>query len=161
MKKAIILILAFIITNCATLHPNHFTLNALTEKLQTSERTEITLQEIVEKNKGKKSFVEIFATYCPVSKDSFYDVEEFQKKHPKINYIFLSVDHSFHDWKRGLKNIKPKGQFYYIQKKGKGELGKFLKLKTIPRFLVIDENGEILVFKSSKLSEKIKNQILK
>lgn len=158
MKKLIILFLLSILTSCATFQPKEFAKSALNERLQTLERTDISFKEILEKNKGKKSFMQVFASYCPVSQDSFGDVLAFQKQHPEINYIFLSVDHSYHDWKRGLEYIKPKGQFYYIPKKDNGGLGKFLKLKTIPRFLVIDENSNISVFKSSKVSEKIKSK---
>lgn len=158
MKKTIVVLLLFICNSCVVFQPKTFTKAVLNEQLQTLERTTITLQEILEKNKGKKSFIQIFASYCPVSQDSFYDVLALQKQHPEINYIFLSVDHSFYDWKRGLKHIKPKGQFYYIPKKGKGALGKFLKLTSIPRFLVVNEMGAILVYKQSQVSKKIKNK---
>ena len=142
--------------SCATFQPNKFTQKALNEELLTLDRKPITLQKILEKNAGEEKFIQIFATYCPVSQDSFYDVLAFQKENPEKAYIFLSVDHSYHDWKRGLENIEPKGQFYYISKKGEGSLGKFLKLKTIPRFLKIDKKGNIKVYKTSQVSKKLK-----
>lgn len=155
MKKLILSILMLFFVSCSTT----FTKQVLNEKLQTIERGDISFGEILKKNKGKKTFVQVFASYCPVSQDSFHDVLELQKEYPDIHYVFLSVDHSFHDWKRGLKNIKPKGQFYYLSKKEEGELGKLLKLKTIPRFLVLDEYGKVLIFKSSSVSSKIKNRL--
>lgn len=158
MKNIFFALFLLIFTSCAVFQPKEFSENALKVNLQTLERKEISFKEILEKNKGKKSFVQVFASYCPVSQDSFYDVLELQKQHPEINYIFLSVDHSFLDWKRGLEYVKPKGQFYYLPKKGKGALGKFLKIKGIPRFFIVDENGGISVYKSSKVSKKIKNQ---
>lgn len=142
--------------SCATFQPKHFSTDALNEQLLTLDRKPITFQEILDKNSGTEKFIQIFATYCPVSQDSFYDVLAFQKENPNKTYIFLSVDHSYHDWKRGVKEIKPKGQFYYIPKKGEGALATFLKLKTIPRFLNIDKNGKIKVFKTSQVSKKLK-----
>ncbi|TDQ30124.1 TlpA family protein disulfide reductase [Tenacibaculum caenipelagi] len=159
MRFFVLSLVFLTLTSCAVFQPENFTTEALREELLTLDRNPISLQEVLNKNKGKKKFIQVFATYCPVSQDSFDDVLVFQKKNPKIEYIFLSVDHSYFDWKRELENIPVKGQHYYIPKKGEGALGKFLKLKTIPRFLVLDETGKITVFKSSKVSEKLENHV--
>lgn len=156
MKYIFIFLSLSIFMSCAVFQPKEFTTNALNEKLVNLDRDSISLKEILKKNEGKEKFVQVFASYCPVSQDSFYDVIEFQKENPQKEYIFLSVDHSYHDWKRSVKDIAPKGQFYYIPKKDEGALGQFLKLKTIPRFLKIDGNGKIQVYKTSKVSDKLK-----
>ncbi|WP_028890076.1 TlpA family protein disulfide reductase [Tenacibaculum ovolyticum] len=159
MKIFLFFVVFLTLNSCAVFQPKSFDKQALEEKLVTINRDSITLKEILAKNKGEQLFIQVFATYCPVSQDSFNDVIAFQKENPSIKYAFLSVDHSYFDWKRGLQNIKVTGQHYYIPKKGKGKLGAFLKLKTIPRFLILDENGEIKLYKSSSVSQKVKNKI--
>lgn len=159
MKKITTILIIFLFSSCAVFQPKNFDVQSSNEVLLTEDRKEITLKEVINKNKSKKKFIQIYASYCPISQDSFDDVIAFQQKNKNAEYIFLSVDHSYHDWKRGLKDLKVKGQHYYIPKKGKGALGKFLKLKTIPRFLVVDENGNILVYKTSKVSEAIQRKI--
>lgn len=159
MRLFLFSVLLIVLNSCAAFQPKEFNKEALNEKLVTIKRDSITLRAILTKNKGKQQFVQVFATYCPISQDSFDDVIAFQKKHPLVNYVFLSVDHSYFDWKRGLKNIKVKGEHYYIPKKGKGALGKFLKLKTIPRFMILNEEGNIMLFKSSSVSKQVKNKI--
>ncbi|TYP97955.1 hypothetical protein C7447_103121 [Tenacibaculum adriaticum] len=156
MRNFVAFLSVFIFVGCATFQPSSFSKSALDEKLVTLERDSITLQDILKKNAGKDKFIQVFASYCPVSQDSFKDVARFQKENPEKEYIFLSVDHTYHDWKRGLEYIKLKGQFYYVPKKGKGALGKFLKLKSIPRFLKIDKNENIKVYKTFKVSDKLK-----
>jgi thiol-disulfide isomerase/thioredoxin len=156
MKSIILFFLMMIFVGCAAFQPKSFSKNALDEKLVTPERDSITLREVLNKNTNKDKFIQVFASYCPVSQASFDDVVAFQKEHPEKEYIFLSVDHTYHDWKRGLEYIKLKGQFYYIPKKGNGDLGKFLKLKSIPRFLKVDKKGTIKVYKTSKVSDKLK-----
>ncbi len=150
------LIVLFVCSSCGVFQPKIFTKEALDEKLVTLTRDSISFREVLSKNRGKEIFIQVFASYCPVSQDSFDDVLSFQEKYDEKEYVFLSVDHTYHDWKRGVERIKPKGQFYYISKKGKGALGKFLNLKTIPRFLKVDKLGIIKVFKTSKVSEKLK-----
>ena len=156
MKYIFIFLSLSIMMSCAVFQPKQFTQDALNEKLVTIDRDSISFKDILKNNTGKEKFVQIFASYCPVSQDSFYDVVAFQKENPEKAYIFLSVDHSYHDWKRSLKNIDPKGQFYYIPKKEEGALGEFLKIKSIPRFLKIDKNGTIKVYKTAKVSDKLK-----
>ncbi len=158
MRFLLFFIGVLLLSSCAVFQPKNFNAEALNEELLTIKREPITFNEILKDNSGKKTFVQVFATYCPVSQDSFDDVIAFQKENSEINYVFLSVDHSYHDWKRGLENIKVKGNHYYIPKKGKGQLGAFLKLKTIPRFLILDKNGKILLYKSSSVSERLKNK---
>lgn len=158
MRFLLFIIGVLLFSSCAVFQPKSFNSEALNEELLTIKREPITFNGILKNNSGKKTFVQVFATYCPVSQDSFDDVVALQKENSEINYVFLSVDHSYHDWKRGLENIKVKGNHYYIPKKGKGQLGAFLKLKTIPRFLILDKNGEILLYKSSSVSERLKNK---
>lgn len=159
LKLPLLFVCFFILVGCAYFYPKEFTKTALEEKLLTVEREEITFKEIIDKNKGKRTFIQIFTSYCPVSQERLKEVLKLQEKYPTVNYVFLSADHSYYDWKRGLKNVKPKGQFYYIQKKGKGALANFLKLKSIPRFLMISSTGKILTYKSFNISKRIKKQL--
>ena len=156
MKSFLLFSSFLLLMNCASFQPKKFSQQALDEKLVTLDKDSISFQTILDKNSGKDKFVQIFASYCPVSQDSFDDVLKFQQENPEKEYIFLSVDHNYYDWKRGLKYVKPKGQFYYIPKKDKGALGTFLKIKSIPRFIKIDAQGNIKVYKTSKVSEKLK-----
>ncbi|WP_299107355.1 thioredoxin-like domain-containing protein [uncultured Tenacibaculum sp.] len=159
MRNIIALLLISSFVSCGVFQPKQFSQEALEEELLTVDRKETSLKEILAKNQEQKKFIQIYASYCPISQDSFDDVVKFQNKNTDAEYIFLSVDHSYHDWKRGLESLKVKGSHYYIQKKGKGVLGEFLKLKTIPRFLIIDKEGNILVYKTSKLSETLQQKI--
>lgn len=154
MRKLLIVISVSILVGCA-MQPKTFSKKALEEKLITINKDTITFGEVLTKNKGKKKLVQIVANYCPLSQKSFKETTELQKHNKEISYIFLSVDHSFYDWEKRLKYPKPKGQFYYISKKGKGSLGSFLKLKKIPRFLMIDEKGRIQIFKSHKIPKEL------
>ncbi|MEE3999627.1 thioredoxin-like domain-containing protein [Tenacibaculum sp. FZY0031] len=158
MRKFGLLIAIVFLSSCAVFQPKHFTQTSLNEELLTLERKSTSFKEVLKQHKGKKIFIQIFASYCPYSQRSFEDVLLFQKKNPELTYVFVSVDHSYHDWKRGLESIFVKGQHYYLPKKGKGELGEFLNLKTIPRFLIIDEEGKIKVYKASKVSDKLQNK---
>ena len=156
MRNILFLCFLLSIVGCSTFSPKSFPEEVLNDKLITLDRDSITLKNILDKHPDQSKFIQVFASYCPYSQDSFDDVLAFQKANPEKTYIFLSVDHGYHDWKRGLEYVKPKGEFYFIPEKDKGILGEFLKIKTIPRFLNIDKDGKIKVFKTSKVTEKLK-----
>ena len=153
MRYFVFIVLLSVLASCS---PKTFPEEVLNDKLLTLDRESITLKEILGKYPEKDKFVQIFTVYCQESLNSFNDVLQFQKEHPEKEYIFLSVDHGYHDWKRGLEYVKPKGSFYFIPKKDKGVLGQFLKIKSIPRFLNIDKDGNIKVFNISKVTQSLK-----
>ena len=155
MKHLVILLCGTLFLSCASFQPKSFPESVMKDKLLTLDRDSITLKEILDKHPNQSKFIQIFASYCPVSQDSFDDVLEFQKQHPEKAYIFLSVDHGYHDWKRGLEYVTPKGDFYFIPEKDKGVLGQFLKIKSIPRFINVGKENKIEVFKTSKVSDKL------
>lgn len=152
MKKLIVLAV-FFIQSCSVFYPTTFSSVALTEELITEENTITNLKEILEKYKGEEILIEVYAGYCSVSQDSFYDVKKIQTEYPNKKMIFLSVDHSFIDFKTCRDKLKVKGPFYYMKNKGKGALAKFLKLTKIPRFLKVDETGKIKVFNKNSIRE--------
>lgn len=160
MRIVVIVLVTLLFGSCAVFQPKKIPVKPLEEKLITINRESITLKDILESGLKRETIIQVYASYCPFSQDSFKDVVKLQQNNKKINYVFLSVDHSYHDWKRGLETLKVKGSHYYIPKKGKGEIAKFLKLKTIPRFLLIDKNGKLKVFNTSKLS-KIESKLNK
>ena len=154
-----LLFLFLLLTSCGVFHPIKFNNLSLNEKLVDVKRESIQFSEVLkEAENQKKTLIHIYASYCPFSQKSREDVVKLQSESNNFNYISLSVDHSYHDWKRELKNIPIKGKHYYLSSKDKGALGNFLKLKKVPRFLILDEEDDILIFKSSNLS-KLKRKL--
>jgi thiol-disulfide isomerase/thioredoxin len=160
MKVFIPILLVLFFSSCSILQPKVFEEKSLEEQLTTLSRNSISWKEILAKENGKQTIIQIYASYCPYSQESLEEIETLQQQHKDIRYLFISVDHSIHDWQRGLKNINVTGEHYYLSKKEEGELGKFLHLKNIPRFLLLDKNGKIRIFNTSKVST-IENNIKK
>ena len=78
-----------------------------------------------------------------------------QKEFPEVVFLFLSVDEGVNSWKRGIERFKIKGEHYNLPKGMKdGEFVDFLNLRWIPRYLVLDENGGITLYKAIKSSDK-------
>lgn len=157
--RILTIFISLLMIRCSICKPSYFSKEALEDTLVTIDRDSITIQEIIGKYKGKKTYIQFFATYCPVSQRSFKAVKQLQKEYPNKNYLFFSVDHTFHDWKRGLESLDIKGTHYYLPKKGESKIAKFLKLKGVPRFMVLNEKGEIILYKATKISKTVKSKI--
>ena len=151
MKRIIILSLLF--SSCGVFHPNNFHKAILNENLLTKQRDSIRLYDVFNTKNDKKTLILIYASYCPFSKKSLEETTLYQKEHKEVNYIFLSVDHSYFDWKREVERIATSGKHYYMPYKGRGVIGRFLKIKKIPRFMILDKGKKIKVFNSSEISK--------
>ena len=84
-----------------------------------------------------------------------------QKKFGNVTYMFLSLDKSQEAWKKGIEKYNVQGQNYFMQSGWKGPFGEFVELDWIPRYMVIDEQGNIKLFKAIEADDKkIKEYII-
>jgi len=152
MKK-FILIVVVLFLSCGE-NPRQFTKEALQEKFTDLDQQEVTFQEILTKHQGEKILIDIWASWCKDCIVSLPDLKKTQTENPEINYVFLSLDRSIASWKRGISRFQIKGDHYFIKQGKKGELGEFLNLWWVPRYLVVNELGEIELFKATKITDK-------
>jgi hypothetical protein len=89
-------------------------------------------------------------------------VKKLQGQFPEVIFLFLSVDTKTTSWKYGIEKYNIKGEHYNLPNgMKKGELVNFLNLGWIPRYLVLDENGKILLFKATDAADKKIKEALK
>jgi hypothetical protein len=81
-------------------------------------------------------------------------VKALQAKYPEVDFVFLSLDKKQKAWKKGINRLEIKGDHYFMQSGWKGAMGTFLDLDWIPRYMIIDKQGKIKVFKAIKTSDK-------
>jgi len=147
MKK-IILFISLILASCNTEIPTSFSEKALNETFTTLNETEITFKEILNKYKGKKIVIDIWASWCGDCIKGMPKVVKLQKENPDVLYLFLSLDKSIKDWKLGIEKYHVKGEHYFLNTGYKSDFSEFVNIDWIPRYMVIDESGVIEVFKA-------------
>ena len=72
----------------------------------------------------------------------------FQGYNENVDFITLSCDKSYESWKKGIEKFEVKGEHYLIPDGMKGIFGKSIKLDWIPRYMIVDKEGKIAVFKA-------------
>ena len=162
MKKISYLLLAlFGFFSCAE-PPTQFSEAALNDTFTTLEGNTISLKSILEHHQGKNIVIDIWASWCGDCIKGMPKVKALQEKYPEVSYLFFSLDRNEASWKRGIEKYNVVGEHFYLPKGKKTAFGDFVDIGWIPRYMVVNEAGEIVVFDvieadDEKLIEALKN----
>jgi thiol-disulfide isomerase/thioredoxin len=160
MKKTItVLILA--ITFSINAQEKLFTTKALNDVLLTEEGAEIIFSDILETYKGKTILIDIWAGWCSDCIKGMPKVKKLQKKNKNVVFLFLSLDKTEENWQKAIKTFKIKGEHYYIASGWKGAFCSTIDLDWIPRYMIVNPEGEIVLYKAIKADDPQIESVLK
>lgn len=159
MSYILILLVSFL--SC-TKDPATFSEEALNDTFTALDGKKVTLKSILEQHKGKTIVIDIWASWCGDCIKGMPKVKALQKDYPDVVYLFFSLDRGEAPWKRGIKKYDVVGEHYYMQDGKKCPFADFVNISWIPRYMVINKAGEIVVFNvieadDEKLLEALKN----
>lgn len=107
-----------------------------------------SLDECLKHFEGKKVYVDIWATSCGPCKKEFAFSEELKAllRSANTDILYISTDRESEDqrWKDMIKYYQLNGNHIRVNKMLKDDLRTILGRYGIPRYLLIDENGEIV-----------------
>lgn len=152
--KRIILILFVALVGCTREVPTQFSSEALLDGVITLEGSQSTIAEILEEHKGKKILIDIWASWCGDCIRGLPKIKALQEAYKDVVYVFISVDDSSKDWKQGIKKYSIKGTHYLLPSGTDGDFGSFVNVSWIPRYMVIDKQGKIKLFKAVKANDQ-------
>lgn len=160
MKK-LLLVLVIAFASCNAQNSTEFSNEALNDTFVSLDGKELPFKDIISQYKGKKVLIDVWASWCGDCIKGMPKVVDLQNKYKDVVYLFLSLDKSDEDWKLGIKKYNVQGEHYFLTSGWKGAFGKFVNLDWIPRYMVIDENGKIKMFKAvhaddSKVTDALK-----
>ncbi|WP_159802133.1 TlpA disulfide reductase family protein [Flavobacterium sp. MK4S-17] len=156
MKKILLLPLLLVsLASCSQDSPTAFTPETLAAKMTSVDGKELTFKEVLEKHKGKVVVIDVWASWCPDCKKGMPKVHDLQKQFPNVDYVFLSYDRYDDKWKQGIESFGTKGDNYHVgTNMKKGAFSEGIKLDWIPRYMVVDKNGKIALFKAIEADDK-------
>ena len=148
-----LLILLISVLSCNTEIPTAFSEDALNDTFISLEDTNVTFQSIIDSHKGSVVVIDVWASWCGDCLRGMPKVKDIQSQYKDVAYLFLSLDKTQKAWKKGIKKYNVKGEHYFMQSGWKGAFGTFLDLDWIPRYMVIDKQGNIKLFKATKATD--------
>lgn len=160
MKKLTLLVLLlFLGASCE--RPGQFSEESVQEVFLNWDGEEVTFKEIIKQYEGKKVLIDIWASWCADCIVGLPNLKKFQTDHPDVTYLFLSLDKTTKSWKKGIDRYQITGEHYFMKEGKKGPLGDFLNLWWIPRYVVVNEQGDIVLYKATKITDKNISEALK
>lgn len=120
---------------------------------------------VLSQQKGKIVFVDFWASWCvPCRKEipSSAELSQYLKER-NIVFIYLSIDKIFQQWVSAMQEERlPKENSFLIQNFDDSDFKKRFNIDGIPRYIIINKNGEVINDGApSPSSEELKKLLLK
>ena len=149
MKRIIALLIAFATFSCTSnAQKTKFSEEALSETLLATDGSQVAFKDILKKYQGKTLVIEVWASWCGDCVKAMPKLKELQTNHPKVDYVFISMDKTADKWKAGIEKHEIKGDHYMANDQMKGVFGKAIDLDWIPRYIIIDKKGKIVRYRA-------------
>lgn len=137
-----------------------FSSEALNDNFISENGNEIAFSKILKEHKGKTVFIDIWASWCRDCIKGMPGVKELQKNNKEVVFIYLSLDKNIKIWKKGIQKYELKGNHYFIQSGWEGPFCSNIELNWIPRYLIINPEGKISLYKAITTDEQKLKKIL-
>lgn len=138
-----------------------FKKEALENKLITADGSQLAFGDILKKYHGKTIVIDVWASWCSDCVKGMPKVKALQAQYPDVTYLFVSMDKTPDGWKKGIEKHNVIGEHYMATDGMKGVFGKSIALDWIPRYMVVDKNGKIALFKAIEADDEKLTQTLK
>lgn len=123
-----------------------FAKEALSQTLLATNGKQVLFDSIIKQNQGKAVLIEIWASWCGDCVAAMPKIKKIQEKYPNLNYVFISMDKTPEDWQNGIEKHQLKGQHFMANDQMDGVFAKTIDLDWIPRYLILDQFGKIIVY---------------
>ena len=154
MKNISLLVIFFTtILSCQNRIETQFSEAALNDSLVTLNGDSILFKTILENHKGNTVFIDVWASWCKDCLKGLPSVKVLQLEYPEVDFVYLSLDKTQKAWKNGVDKLGIQGDHYFMQSGWKGAIGTFIDLDWIPRYMIIDKQGKIKVFKAIETTD--------
>lgn len=102
------------------------------------------VDDIMQKNKGKVIYIDIWATWCAPCRQEFPYSQKLEEQFSgDVAFAFICVDSSEKAYLNALKKYQLSGQHYFLDEPESKKIMEKYALQGIPHYILIDKNGEI------------------
>ena len=161
MNKILVFLFAVISFSCSQAQKNSFSKEALSEKLLSTDGNQLAFEDILKQHKGKTLVIEVWASWCGDCVKAMPKIKELQASHPDVAYLFISMDRTAEAWKTGIEKHELKGNHFMANDQMKGVFGKAIDLDWIPRYIILDKTGKIVLYRAIETDFDKINSVVK
>jgi thiol-disulfide isomerase/thioredoxin len=121
---------------------------ALKETLLTTSDSQIAFRDILKKYEGKTVVIEVWASWCGDCVKAMPKIKELQANNPDVSYVFISMDKTADKWKEGIEKHQLQGEHFMANDQMEGIFATAIDLDWIPRYMIINKAGEIVLYRA-------------
>ena len=135
--------------------------NALQSKLINPAGDTTNLGEVFNRSKKRIKVIDFWASWCPPCIREIKKAKDFKnelKDNNHVEWIYISIDKDFDKWMK--KTLELQEYFnaenqYYLLGGQNSSLGKSLKVRGIPRYVIFDKKERIVLDNAPRPSDRI------
>lgn len=161
MKKLALLIIAIVTFSCSQAQKTEFSKQALAQTLLASDGSQVAFKDIITAQKGKVTVIEVWASWCGDCIKAMPKLKELQANNPDVSYVFISMDKTADKWKQGIQKHELSGLHFMANDGMQGVFGKAIDLDWIPRYIIIDKTGKVVLYRAIETDFDKVNETLK
>ena len=118
------------------------------------EALENVMVKILKKYEGKTIVIDVWASWCSDCIKGMPKVKSLQEKYPEAIYLFISMDKNYEAWRKGIEKHEVNGEHFLTSDGMKGVFGKSINLDWIPRYMIVDKTGRIVLYKAIEADDE-------
>ncbi|WP_016989444.1 TlpA family protein disulfide reductase [Flavobacterium sp. ACAM 123] len=150
MKKIVALLVGFLTFSCSNSNTEKttFSKEALSETLLAPDGSQVAFQDILKKHEGKTVVIEMWASWCGDCVKAMPKIKELQANNPDVDYVFISMDKTADKWISGIDKHELIGDHFMANDQQQGVFGSAIDLDWIPRYIIVDKTGKIVLYRA-------------
>lgn len=161
MKRTIASFCILLMTFSCINAQSSFSKKALKETVLSVDGKQTAFGDILKNHKGKNIVIECWASWCGDCVKAMPLMKELQANNPDVDYVFISMDKTAEKWKAGIEKHELKGDHYMANDGMKGTFGTAINLDWIPRYIIVDKKGKVVVYRAIETDFEKINSTLK
>jgi thiol-disulfide isomerase/thioredoxin len=166
MKKTALLFVLLLVVGVTTYSfreapKKEFSKESLSETLLAPDGSQVAFKDILKKQKGKITVIEVWASWCGDCVKAMPKVKELQEQNKNVSFVFISMDKTADKWKEGIQKHELKGAQYMANDGMKGVFGQAIDLDWVPRYIIVDKTGKVVLYRAIETDFAVINETLK